>query len=156
VTDLSDDATSHDFSSLSDIDVTLMLADSAQAIDGKLFVLGGGWAFIGPAPSPAALAGMVHVPWNRTNTKLAIRFELVDEDGAPVEVTDDRGAATQVAINLTIEVGRAPGAPEGMVQNTPFAINLSPLPFTPGRTYEWRCSVDGVPRTSRQFHVRAA
>ena len=150
------DASTTDFSSLSDIDVTLMLADSAQAADGKLYVLGGGWTFTGPAPSPAALAGMVHVPWSRTNSRLSVTFELVDEDGLAVEVPDERGGSTPVAINLSVEVGRAPGAPEGMVQNTPFAINLSPLPFAPGRTYEWRCSVDGVPRTSRQFHVRSA
>ena len=148
------DAADPEFATLNDIDVTLMLADSAQAAEGKLYVLGGGWTFTGPAPSPAALAGMVHVPWNRTDTRLSVGFELVDDDGVPVEVPDERGGSTPVVINLTVEVGRAPGAPEGMIQNTPFAINLSPLPFQPGRTYEWRCSVDGVPRTSRQFHVR--
>lgn len=140
---------------LTDVEVTLILADSAQAIDGKLYLLGGGWTFIGPGPAPAALAGLVHVPWNRTNSKLAVRFELVDADGALVRFVDDSGKESSVTIEMALEVGRAPGSPEGMVQNTPFAINLSPLPFRPGQSYEWRCSVDGVPRTSRQFYVRA-
>ena len=38
------------------IRATLMLADAAQAADGKLYILGGGWNLIGPEPSPTAIA----------------------------------------------------------------------------------------------------
>ena len=30
--------------------VTILLADAAQAVEGKLFVLGGGWSVTGPEP----------------------------------------------------------------------------------------------------------
>ena len=36
--------------------VTILLADAAQAAEGKLYVLGGGWSITGPDPSPMALA----------------------------------------------------------------------------------------------------
>ena len=64
--------------------VTLMLADSAQVADGKLFyILGGGWSITGP-PAPSAIALLVEVPWDQTNRRLEWRFELVDSDGYPV------------------------------------------------------------------------
>ena len=33
---------------------TLLLADAAQAAEGKLYVLGGGWSVTGPGPAPMA------------------------------------------------------------------------------------------------------
>jgi hypothetical protein len=30
----------------------MLLADSAQVADGKLFILGGGWSVVGPDPRP--------------------------------------------------------------------------------------------------------
>ena len=33
--------------------VTMLLADSAQAIEGKLYILGGGWSITGPDPQYA-------------------------------------------------------------------------------------------------------
>ena len=44
----------------------MMLADSAQVSEGKLFILGGGWSVTGP-PAPSAIALHVEVPWDQTN-----------------------------------------------------------------------------------------
>ena len=41
----------------------MMLADSAQAVAGKLYILGGGWSMTGPAATPSALAIKFEVPW---------------------------------------------------------------------------------------------
>ena len=38
------------------MNVTMLLADSAQVADGKLYVLGGGWSLTGPDPTPSAVA----------------------------------------------------------------------------------------------------
>jgi hypothetical protein len=46
------------------VKVTLLLADAAQAVEGKLYLLGAGWRFIGPAPQPTALACLFEVDWN--------------------------------------------------------------------------------------------
>ena len=34
----------------------MLLADSAQAVEGKLYILGGGWNITGPEPSPSGIA----------------------------------------------------------------------------------------------------
>ena len=34
----------------------MILADSAQVADGKLYILGGGWSITGPDPTPSAVA----------------------------------------------------------------------------------------------------
>ena len=65
---------------------TLMLADSAQAVDNKLYVLGGGWSVTGPAPTPSALAIAVKVPWDQLGRPHRMRIELLDSDGHPVHV----------------------------------------------------------------------
>ena len=49
--------------------VTLMLADSAQAVEGKLYILGGGWSLVGPEPTPMAIALKIEVPWDETNRR---------------------------------------------------------------------------------------
>ena len=60
--------------------ITIMLADFAQAVNGKLYIMGGGWSLTGPAPSPSAIAIKVEVPWNDTNRKHSLKLELLDGD----------------------------------------------------------------------------
>ena len=45
--------------------VTILLADSAQAINGKLYILGGGWSIADPGPVVMALAMKIEVPWDQ-------------------------------------------------------------------------------------------
>ena len=44
--------------------MTLMLADSAQEVGGKLYILGGGWSVTGPVVPPSAVAIKIDVPWD--------------------------------------------------------------------------------------------
>lgn len=125
--------------------VTLMLADAAQVAEGKLNVLGAGWALTGPQPIPFAIAGIIEVPWNETNRKHAWRFELVDLDGNPVIVDTHEGTAP-VAIEDAFEVGRPPGIRSGAYQPYPVAINSGPIPLEAGSHFEWRFSIDGETR----------
>ena len=39
-----------------------MLADSAQEVGGKLYILGGGWSVTGPVVPPSAVAIKIDVP----------------------------------------------------------------------------------------------
>ena len=57
--------------------VTMLLADAAQAVDNKLYILGGGWSITGPAPTPMAFALKIEVPWNDTNRKYQLRLILM-------------------------------------------------------------------------------
>ena len=47
--------------------VTMLLADVAQAVAGKLYVLGGGWSMMGSGPTPSALAVKIDIPWDQAN-----------------------------------------------------------------------------------------
>ncbi len=122
--------------------VTMMLADAAQAAEGKLYILGGGWSVIGPAPSPSAIALFIQVPWDRTNVEHSFRLDLVDSDGKAVELETDPGAEEPVTFEGAFEVGRPPGVKPGTSIDVPLAINVGPLPLPPGGRYEWRLSIN--------------
>lgn len=121
--------------------VTLMLADAAQVADGKLNVLGAGWCLTGPQPCPSAVAGIIEVPWNLTNTNHSFRFELIDLDGNPVLMPGPHGEEP-VVIPGNFEVGRPPGLRTGSYQPVPIAVNIGPMPLPPGGHFEWRFSIN--------------
>jgi hypothetical protein len=81
------------------VKVTMMLADAAQEVGGKLYVLGGGWSITGPEPVPMAIALKLEVPWDRTNLQHSLLLELLDEDGEPVLVPGQDGE--EVALQVT-------------------------------------------------------
>jgi Family of unknown function (DUF6941) len=93
----------------------LILADSADAIGGKLYMLGGGWdsltvnAF--PTQQAFSIALGLSVPWNETNQRHNVSVELADQDG-------------NVAMTMTgqLEVGRPPGIPPGQAQRVVLAF----------------------------------
>lgn len=129
--------------------VTLLLADSAQVADAKLFILGGGLTFIGPNPQPVAVAARIEVPWDLANVRHSWTLELVDEDGNPV-IAGDR----PVLVAGEFEAGRPPGVAPGSPLPVPMAINFSSLPVAQGRTYQFRLAIDGT--TEPEWQVRFA
>lgn len=135
------------------VDAILLLADSAQVAEGKLFVLGGGLAAIGPQPQPVALALLIQVPWDRANLPHNWSVELLDEDGVPV-LHDD----VPVMVSGQFEAGRPAGLQPGTPLPVPIAINFSALPVAPGHRFLWRLAVDGTSEPAWQvgFAVRPA
>jgi len=122
--------------------VTMLLADAAQAVEGKLYVLGGGWSITGPEPTPSAIAVYIQVPWDRTNVEHGFRFDLVDSDGDSVELETETGVEEPITIEGSFEVGRPPGVKPGTSIDVPLAITVGPLPLPPGGRYEWRLSIN--------------
>src|SRR5262245_29024843 len=122
----------------------LMLADSAQAVGGKLYILGGGWNLT-TGGSPSAVAILLRVSWDLANTRHDWRLELVDSDEQPVLGPAPEGEEPQpVAVTGQIEVGRPAGVPAGTELITPVAVQLSAIPLDQGR-YVWRLLIDGEP-----------
>lgn len=117
----------------------LLLADSAQAVAGKLYILGGGWSIIGPDPTPMAIAVKIEVPWDETNKKHEIRLELIDSDGHGFV---PEGEDEPIVLNAGFEVGRPAGVKVGTPIDLPFAVNLGPIPLVGGERYEWRMWID--------------
>jgi Family of unknown function (DUF6941) len=125
------------------VKVTMMLADAAQEVGGKLYILGGGWSVTGPAPTPMAIALKLEVPWDRTNVRHALLLELLDEDGSAVLVQDEKGEQVALQVTGEFEAGRPPGLKPGTPIDSALAVGFGPLPLEPGRRYQWRLSIDG-------------
>jgi len=123
--------------------VTMLLADSAQAVDGKLYILGGGWSITGPDPIPSAIAVKIEIPWDEANKKHALKLALVDADGRPVKVPTPTGEVP-VELGTDFEVGRPPGLKPGTALDFVFAVNIGPLPLAPDGRYVWQLSIDGT------------
>jgi hypothetical protein len=122
---------------------TMILADAAQAIENKLYVLGGGWSVTGPDPTPSAIAIALKVPWDEANARHGLRLELLDADGRPIVAGQASEGAKPVVIESHFEVGRPAGLRPGTPIDLAFAINIGPLPLPPGGRYEWRLTIDG-------------
>jgi hypothetical protein len=123
--------------------VTLLLADSAQAVDGKLYILGGGWSTI-TVGHPFAIAMKVEVPWNQGTDEHSFRLELLDMDGHPVCVeTEDDDAPAPIIVEGMFATGVPPGLKPGTPLDGTVAFPIGFLPLEPGQRYEWRLSIDG-------------
>jgi hypothetical protein len=122
------------------VKITLLLCDSAQAVGGKLYILGGGWSLTGPEPTPMAIALKIDVPWDQTNRRHKLRLELVDSDGEPFIPP---GEEAGLFVEADFEVGRPAGLKQGTSIDLPFAVNIGPLPLKADSRYVWRVSIDG-------------
>src|SRR5208283_4318320 len=105
-----------------------LLADAAQAVGGKIFVLGGGWNLFRspnyPAPVQLAIAIGLGFASNEVGIKYPLNVVIADEAGIPV-VPEMKGQ---------VETGQpAPDVPKGTSVKVPVAINMNmPLPH-PGK-----------------------
>ena len=102
----------------------LILADAAQVVGAKLYLLGGGWdrltvnkAF--PVDQRCALALSIIVPWNETNQKHSFEVEIISEDN------DTEEPKSLVKVGGQFEVGRPPGIRQGQEQRFQLAIDMN-------------------------------
>ena len=65
----------------------LILADAAEVVGGKLYVMGGGWDRLTvhsqSAKKNLAVALALRVPWHETNRQHAFQIDMTYEDGSP-------------------------------------------------------------------------
>lgn len=134
------------------LDAVVLLADSAQVSEGKLYILGGGLTVLGPRPQPVGIAIRIQVPWDRANVSHQWKLELLDEDGHAVQAANEK----TVMVGGRFEAGRPAGLRAGTPLSVPLAINFATLPLKPGRGYTWRLSIDDETRTNWRagFSVR--
>ena len=133
--------------------VTMLLADAAQEVNGKLYILGGGWSVTGPVLPPMAIALKLDVPWSDAQRPHEFLLQLVDADGHAVRI---EGQDADVRAGGQFEVGRPPGLPAGTDIDFAFAVSVGSLPLRPGR-YAWQLWIDGETAVGwqRPFQVRA-
>jgi hypothetical protein len=117
----------------------LILCDWAEAIGGKLYVMGAGWNVITvQQPASVAVALLVYVDWTETNTPHELRLRLVTEDGQGYPEDEP------IEIGWRIEIGRPPGVPHGTESTAPLAAKVTDLRFVPGG-YRWELSFGDAP-----------
>jgi len=91
------------------------LADRVEAINGKLYMMGGCfteiWAGTFPATLSFGVAVAVSVPWNATNQTIDIQVIFETQDGQEVG-----------RLGVPLVVGRPPHLQPGDMQTIPFAI----------------------------------
>jgi hypothetical protein len=122
------------------MEVTMLLCDAAQAIGGKLYILGGGWTIIFQphVPVPMSLAIKIDVPWDRSNQSLHFDVQLVDLDGEPVDLGDG-----PIAASADFEVGRPAGLKPGTPIDVALALPFGMLALGPGQ-YVWQLEIEGA------------
>lgn len=130
------------------IDIAL-LADSVQAVAGKLFVLGGGWdtLFVPrfPARHPSLGIGLrVRTPASSMTDEMTIEVDLQDADGNSLlpQVLRHR-------VRLNRKRVPEQGADVGLVR----AFTLNNLEFRQQGFFSFVISLDGEPRSRLRFRV---
>ena len=121
----------------------LLLADWAEAINGKLYIQGGGWERRVVAPGQMAafsVAASIVIPWNFTNQQHEFTVSIEDEDGSRV--------LSSLTGNTT--VGRPPDARPGQNFRVAMAVQFAGLQLEPG-DYRVVMSVNGEASRSASF-----
>ena len=97
----------------------VILADRVEAINGKLYMMGGGWDQLHVAdfgrPVGIGFAIGILVPWSETNVEHPVRVWVENEDGTRIPPGIDAG----------ISMGRPPHAVPGQSFRALLAINGS-------------------------------
>ena len=120
----------------------MLLADSAQVADGKLYILGGGWSVTGPDPTPSAVAMKVGVDWHEFNTNHHWELFLEDADGRPVSFDTPEGPQV-IEVRGDFSAVAPDGVPVGTPVDVPIAVNFGPIPLEAGARFTWRLVIDG-------------
>lgn len=118
---------------------TAMLADGAQLVEGKLYVLGGQWDRITvpkfPAQHPSlAVVLVIKVEYNEAPRTFNLNIELL---------LDGQDAGVKAIGHMA--VGHAAGLTHGAPQFAPIAITFNNLQFERSGRYDWVISIDGDP-----------
>ena len=126
----------------------IILADAAEAVNNKLYLIGGGWETLTidsqfPVLYPCAIAVAFSVPWNETNQQHNIEIAI-----------DDEGGAQLLKVEGQVEVGRPPGIPLGKAQRVQMAIRLT-LPIQELGTYVIVVRIEGQESRRVAFNVVA-
>lgn len=99
-----------------------LLVDSAQVANGKLFILGGGWARLTTTQIPVTrtfeTAIRVVVPWTETNRPHQLELQVENEDGQTL---------LETPVKAEIRVGRPAQLKDGTDQVVPLALRVGPV-----------------------------
>lgn len=124
----------------------LILADRAEAVNGKLYMVGGGFDRVGivqiPGPADFDVAVGVLVGYNETNSVHRIEIALEDEDNKVV----------QPPITAQFELGKPAGMKVGQPQRFQLVLR-GPFVIPKPGGYHWVVSLNSERRAITRFWV---
>ncbi len=128
----------------------MFVADHAEAVNGKLYAMGGCWNVIFAPSFPAlhahlSLAASIAVPWTATNDRHTIEVTLEDSDGKNLLPQKMGGE---------FEVGRPPGMRPGDDSMVVLVFNVNNLQFDRTGWYSFVMSIDGAELGRSRFKVQ--
>jgi hypothetical protein len=134
------------------VQADLLLCDHAEAVNGKLYINGGGWSILWAARRPVTtyLALVITVDWDETNIRHELLAELRTADGEEVIMNGD--PPMPVRAGGILEIGRPPGIKPGTSIPAPMAIGLAGLVLDAGQ-YVWHVNVGTKELTRKTFQV---
>lgn len=117
----------------------MLLCDWAEQVNGKLYIMGGGWSVaIADRPIGIALAIRIAIPWDRTNVAHPVSIKLLTEDGEPVGDEDGK----PIVMDGKVEVGRPAGMKPGTPIDATMAIRIPQIALK-ANGYRWELHVAG-------------
>ena len=129
-------------------EVSVVLCDYAEEVQGKLYILGGGWSLLrGQGPADMALAVKLGLPWKDADRPVPLQASLLTEDGHHVEMADQ-----PVGFGAEVRASRAPDLPPGTLLDVALAIRFHGLVLAPGG-YRFELEVDGELSATVPFRV---
>jgi hypothetical protein len=129
----------------------LCLANHVEAVNGLLYMVGGGWTDHHRPPkqpngqptiSHIGIAVMVRIPWNETNRPHRFQVEIQDLDGNSFMKVDG-----------DLNIGRPPHISPGATQHACLAINAETV-FQRTGGYVLRATIGGDPASLRTWEFR--
>lgn len=131
------------------MDAEVLLCDYAEALNGKLYISGGGWSVVGLArPLRCSLAIRLATAWSETNVRQQLRVSLITQDGQAALGPDGQ----PVLFAGNIEVGRPPGLAQGEDIVNCLVLSYEGLDLAAG-SYEFKVEVDSKVIKTVQFRV---
>jgi len=125
----------------------LILADQVEAVNGKLYMIGGGLEQIGVVDFQSSislgLAVGISVPWNATNRQHQVSVTVQNADAMPLAALDGQ-----------FNVGRPPTLEVGSSQRTIIAAKI-PVMLSAEGTYVVMGKVNGRPGPRVTFRAVA-
>jgi hypothetical protein len=121
----------------------LILADRAESLNGKLYMMGGVWDQIGVVdftkPIAFSLALGLLIPWNATNLDHTLQVRLLDEDGNVL-----------FGVDGGFKAGRPPQLPPGASQHNVLTFTVAAILPKPG-AYRAEATINGAATRSTSF-----
>jgi hypothetical protein len=137
-----------DITALNELEIDFfILADRAESVNGKLYMMGGAWdrILVEDIKQPVILSFAVGilVPWNATNQTHKLEITIETADGTPHEFR----------VDASFNQGRQPWLMPGETQRIILAVPGAAVSFQKTGSYVAIAQVNGALRKRIQFHL---